>query len=146
MGVQEVSVPFRHLVAAEAQTFADEGDRRRLSATALTAYKSLCERWSLTTNEAAALLGVSASTWERMKRDGRDQVLSQDQLTRISAMVGVFKGLKLLFADDMGDRWPRLANRGPLFEGLSPVDAMLRGGIPRMLEIRRHVDSLRGGL
>jgi hypothetical protein len=81
---------------------------------------------------------MAAGKWE--------QSLSQDQLTRVSAMVGVFKGLHLLFADDMADRWARLRNRGPLFENRTPVDAMIEGGIPTMLEVRRHVDALRGGL
>jgi hypothetical protein len=72
--------------------------------------------------------------------------LSQDQLTRVSAVVGVFKGLNLLFADDMADRWTRLRNRGSLFENRTPIDAMIEGGIPLMIDIRRHVDALRGGL
>ena len=61
-------------------------------------------------------------------------------------VVGVFKGLHLLFADSMADRWPRLANRGPVFERLTPIAAMIEGGIPRMLETRHYVDALRGGL
>jgi hypothetical protein len=72
--------------------------------------------------------------------------LSQDQLTRVSALVGLFKGLALLFADDMADRWPRLANRGPLFARRTPIEAMVEGGIPRMIEARRYVDAARGGL
>jgi len=83
----------------------------------------------------------------QIKRVGRGQgTLTQDQFTRVSAMVGVFKGLHLLFADSMADRWPRLSNRGPIFDRLSPVEAMMHGGIPRMLETRRYVDAVRGGL
>ena len=72
--------------------------------------------------------------------------LSQDQLTRASAAIGVYKGLHLLFADAMADRWPKLPNRGPIFHRLSPVDAMIEGGIPAMLETRRYIDAVRGGL
>ena len=81
-----------------------------------------------------------------MKQEGKDKSLSQDQLTRISALIGVYKGLHLLFVDAMADRWPRLPNRGPLFAGLSPIDSMIRGGIPQMLDVRRYVDAVRGGL
>ena len=49
------------------QTFAAEGDRARLSATALKAFRRLSEHWDLTNQEAAALLGVSTSTWDRIK-------------------------------------------------------------------------------
>jgi hypothetical protein len=127
------------------QNFADESDRERLSAAALRAVKSLTEQWVLKGPEVAALLGVSPSTWDRMSAGRWDKSLSQDQLTRVSALVGVFKGLHLLFADEMADRWVRLPNRGPLFENRTPVEAMIEGGIPTMLDVRRHVDALRAG-
>ena len=92
------------------------------------------------------MLGVSGSTWDRIKRKAWDGTLSQDQLTRISALVGVFKGLHLLFADKMSDEWPRLPNKGPIFARTTPIEAMIEGGIPRMLEVRRYVDAVRGGL
>ncbi|MGY4397654.1 hypothetical protein ACVWZA_002848 [Sphingomonas sp. UYAg733] len=130
----------------ELQTFAAEADRRRLTATALKAFVRLREHWDLGNAEAASLLGVSASTWDRIKAGKWDGELSQDQLTRVSALVGTFKGLHLLFADSMADRWPKLPNRDPVFERLSPVAAMIEGGIPRMLETRQYIDALRGGL
>lgn len=128
------------------QTFADEHDRARLTPAALEGIRSLVRQWQLSPDEVAALLGVSTTTWDRMRRRDWHQTLSQDQLTRISALVGVFKGLKILFADDMADRWPRLRNSGPLFQNHAPVETMVRGGIPMMLEVRQYVDALRGGL
>jgi uncharacterized protein (DUF2384 family) len=130
----------------EVQTFAGEQDRKRLSAVALKAFRRLSEQWQLDNDEAAALLGVSPSTWDRIKAGRWDNTLSQDQMTRVSAVVGVFKGLHVLFADSMADRWPKLPNKGPVFERRSPVAAMIEGGIPRMLETRQYVDALRGGL
>jgi uncharacterized protein (DUF2384 family) len=138
--------PERPTVPPFPQTFADEGDRGRLSPVAIKAMKRIADHWHLKGQESAALLGVSASTWDRMAAGKWDQSLSQDQLTRVSAVVGVFKGLHLLFADDMADRWTRLRNKGPLFENRTPIDAMIEGGIPAMLDVRRHVDALRGGL
>lgn len=133
-------------VPSDLQTFADDIDRDRLSAVALKAYRRLIVAWTLSGQQAAALLGVSLSTWERMKPDGQAKSLSQDQMTRISALVGIYKALHLLFADGMADRWPRLENKGPLFARRSPIAAMIEGGIPQMLEVRRYVDAVRGGL
>lgn len=130
----------------DVQTFAKASDRARLSATAIKAYRAVVEQWSLSNAEAAALLGVSQSTWDRIKRATWDQPLSQDQLTRASAVIGVYKGLRLLFADDMALRWPKLSNSGPIFQRRTPVEAMIDGGIPLMLETRRYVDAVRGGL
>lgn len=145
MNVAE-AVPYRKLDPVEPQSFSSEDDRARLSTAALTAYRSIVRIWGLTGNEAAALLAVSPSTWDRLKRPDANPALNQDQLTRISALVGILKGLRLLFADDLSSRWPKMKNKGPLFDGLSPVDAMMVGGIPRMLDVRQHVDALRGGL
>jgi hypothetical protein len=128
------------------QTFALPTERARLTPTALKAVRNLAAAWRLTGDDAAALIGVSPSTWDRISADGWKQTLTQDQLTRISALVGIFKGLHLLFADDMADRWPRLANSGPLFQNLTPIAAMQKGGIPFMLDVRQHIDALRGGL
>jgi uncharacterized protein (DUF2384 family) len=128
------------------QTFSAERDRSRLSPTAINAMRRIADLWKLTGQEASALLGVSTSTWDRMVAGKWASSLSQDQLTRVSAVVGVFKGLNLLFADEMADRWIRLRNRGPLFKNCTPIDAMIEGGIPLMIDIRRHVDALRGGL
>ena len=128
------------------QTFAREDDRQRLSGVATKAFRRIADAWGLTNAQSAALLGVSGSTWDRIKRGGRDEALSQDQLTRASAVVGLYKGLQLIFADDMSVRWPSLPNRGPIFGGITPVEAMISGGIPVMLEARRYVDAVRGGI
>ncbi len=130
---------------AALQTFAAESDRTRLSPVAITAFLALCKAWRLQNKDAAELLSVSSSTFDRMKR-GERMTLSQDQLTRVSALVGIFKGLHLLFADGMADEWPQLSNTGPLFKGMTPVAAMKEGGIPKMLDARRYVDAARGGL
>ena len=128
------------------QAFALEEDRRRLTGAAVKAVVRLIDAWGATNAEGAALLGVSESTWDRMKAGKWDGVLSQDQLTRASALIGVYKGLHLLFANAMADRWPKLPNRAPLFDRRSPTAAMIEGGIPQMIETRQYIDALRGGL
>jgi uncharacterized protein (DUF2384 family) len=128
------------------QTFSQEADRKRLSGVAIKAFKRVVEAWRLPNADAAALLGVSASTWDRIKKGSRTETLSQDQLTRASAVIGLYKGLELLFADDKARRWPMQKNRGPLFAGATPIEAMIVGGIPMMLDVRRYIDAVRGGL
>lgn len=121
-------------------------DRAAFTPVALKALGRIAEAWQLTAHEAATLLGASASTWDRMRSGEWRGTLSQDQLMRASGLIGLYKALHLLFADGMADRWPRLPNRNPLFGGRSPVAAMIGGGIPHILETRRLVDALRGGL
>lgn len=141
-----VQLPRSAAEESQLQSFAAEADRARLTGTAAKAVLRVIDAWGRNNAEGAALLGVSESTWDRIKAGRWDGVLSQDQLTRASAIIGLFKGLHLLFADDMADRWPSLPNRAPLFGRLSPIQAMIAGGIPRMLEARVYIDALRGGL
>ena len=112
-------------VAGGLQNFSGDGDRKRLTGTAVKAVMRLVDAWGGSNAEGAALLGVSESTWDRIKAGKWDGTLSQDQLTRASALIGVFKGLHLLFADSMADRWPRLPNGGAIFSAKSPVEAMI---------------------
>ena len=133
--------------AAPAANLADPETRRRLTPAAGEGMVRLAGIWHLTSAEICALLGdMSERTWFRIKKGDWPGALSQDTLTRISALVGIFKGLRLLFSEPLADDWVRLANKGPLYGGRSPLDAMIEGGIPRMLEVRRHIDALRGGL
>ncbi len=135
----------REAAPAALQTFAEEGDRARLSPVAIKAFLGIAKAWDISNRDAAELVTVSGSTFDRMKR-GEPMALNQDQLTRVSALVGIYKGLHLMFADAMADEWPVLANTGPLFKGASPVAAMKAGGIPKMLDTRRYIDAVRGGL
>lgn len=133
--------------AAPAANLADPGTRRRLTPAAVEGMVRLAGIWHLASAEVCALLGdMSERTWFRAKKGDWPGALSQDALTRISALIGIFKGLRLLFSEPLADDWVRLANKGPLYGGRSPLDAMIEGGIPRMLEVRRHIDALRGGL
>ncbi|MHB1305052.1 MAG: antitoxin Xre-like helix-turn-helix domain-containing protein [Acidiphilium sp.] len=130
-----------------APNLADTATRRRLTPAAIDGMVKLAEIWRLTSSEASALLGdVSERTWFRMKKGERTGDLSQDVLTRISAIVGIFKGLRLLFSEPLCDEWIRLPNKGPVYGGRRPLDALIEGGIPKLLEVRRHIDALRGGL
>lgn len=132
---------------AAAPNLADAGTRERLTPAAVDGVLRLAEIWRLTSAEACALLGdVSERTWFRMKKKEWTGALSHDTLTRVSALIGIFKGLRLLFSEPLSDEWVRLPNKGPLYGGRRPLDVMIEGGIPRMIEVRRHIDALRGGL
>lgn len=123
-----------------------ESTRRELTDAALEAFIRLSDIWRLTSRQSAALLGESERTWFRIKAGEWSGVLSQDALTRVSAVVGLYKGLHLLFSDPLADDWVRRPNSESLFEGSAPVDHMIRGGIPAMLATRGYIDALRGGL
>ncbi len=116
------------------------------TAIALKAAARIADAWKLGTAEAAALADMSESTWKRARKPGFAGALTQDQLLRLSALVGIYKALHLYFEPDLADRWPVLPNRGPLFEGARPVDTLIRFGLPQFLSVRTYLDALRGGM
>lgn len=123
-------------------------DRARVSAVAIKAISRLAENWQLSATEISELLGgISERTWYRLRKGAAGgEALSQDMLTRISLLVGIYKGLHLIFSDPLADEWVRRANSHVLFGGRRPLQAMIEGGIPKMLETRGYIDALRGGL
>lgn len=129
----------------------DPAVRLRLTPSAIDGMIRLAELWQLTTEETCLLLGdMSERTWFRLKKEGgradRSLRLSHDMLTRISVLVGLFKGLRLMFSEPLADDWIRLPNRGVLFGGRAPLHVAIERGIPGLLDIRAHIDALRGGL
>jgi len=115
-------------------------------ASVIKAIVRIADAWKLTNAEAASLFDVPIATWSRMKANKYRGVLDQDKVTRASLMIGLFKGLRLLFNGPLTDGWPKLVNTGPQFNGHTPVEAMIAGGIPAMLGVRQHIDALRGGM
>lgn len=114
-------------VKMEAATFANQRNRKRLQPAAVAGIRRIAAAWRLPGTQAAALLATSPSTWYRIGAGTWRGTFSQDQMTRVSALVGSYKGLHLLFADAMADRWPRLPNGGRLFGGRTPIEAMIEG-------------------
>lgn len=129
-----------------APDLANAADRARLSASAIRAFLNISERWGLTEAQKRALLGgVASSTLHAWRTKPESTRLNQDTLTRISMLIGIYKALQIYFSAEWADRWVTLGNRGPLFAGQSPLDYMVRQGQPGMLEVRRQLDSWRGG-
>ena len=120
-------------------------DPERVSAV-IKAILRVADAWQLTNAEAAALFDVPIATWNRMKAGTFRGKLDQDKMMRASLLIGLFKGLRLLFNGPLETQWPKKANTGPLFGGRSPVEKMKAGGIPAMMAVRSHIDALRGGM
>lgn len=121
-------------------------DAAEVQGVALKAYGRIAGAWGLTLREAAALADLSESTWKRAKGAGFAGVLTRDQMLRLSAIVGLYKALELYFDPPLAAAWVKLPNQGPEFDGQRPLDAMIAGGLPKILRVRGYVDALRGGL
>lgn len=112
---------------------------------ALKAFNNIANEWQLSLSEAAALADMSESTWKRARKPGYAGTLTKDQMLRLSALVGIYKALKLYFSPPIDTGWIRLPNQGPLFQGKRPVDTLIENGLPHFLHVRNYLDALRGG-
>ncbi len=122
-----------------------ESPQPDVQSVALKAFGRIAEAWALTGTEAAALVDMSESTWKRARRPGYAGTLTRDQILRLSGLVGLYKSLELFFSTPVASRWVKSANRGPEFDGQRPLDAMIAGGLPKILRVRAYVDAVRGG-
>lgn len=119
--------------------------RERLSPAALKAFFNTMARWKVRDEDARALLGgVSNGPFYEMKRNP-ERTLDADRLTRISYVIGIFKALGLLHSEPLADQWVQRPNSNPLFAGLTPLEYMIRGGLPAMQNVRRLLDARRAG-
>lgn len=119
--------------------------RDRFSAPGFRAFVGVADKLGLTVPERCRLLGgVSPSAYHKWKQHGV-RSMSADQLERISLVLGIFKGMRLLFADDAtGLRWLKSTNADIPFSGETPLQAMLRGSIADLFAVRRYIDAWRG--
>jgi Protein of unknown function (DUF2384) len=134
----------RHRPAAPVD-LADRDVRERLSPPALKAFFNIVRRWEVKDEDARALLGgVTNGPYYQMKRDP-DRLLEADRLTRVSLLVGIFKALHILHSEGLADRWVQLPNTNRIFGGSTPLQYMIRGGLPAIETVRRLLDARRAG-
>ena len=124
---------------------AEAATRARLSPPAIAAFFAIIDKWQLRNEDAMALLGgASHGRYFELKKN-RKGLLSQDELTRISLLIGIFKALNILFAQRLANQWILRPNSNPMFNNAPPLHMLARGGVPGMIGVRRLLDSRRGG-
>lgn len=124
---------------------ADAATRARLSPAAIVAFFAIVDKWQLRNEDAMSMLGgISHGRYFELKRH-RKGLLSQDELTRISLLIGIFKALNILFGQRLANQWTSRPNSNPMFNGAPPLQYLSRGGVPAMIGVRRLLDSRRGG-
>lgn len=102
---------------------------------------NLVERFDLKESEARILMGdMPRSTYTSHRSK-----LSRDQKERVSYLLGIYKDLRILFDDaEQARTWINRQNTLPPFNGLTPKEYMLEGGIVRLADVRKFLDFWRG--
>lgn len=126
-------------------------DRRCLSGPALRTFLAIAGLWRLTGEQQRLILGSPSrsaySRWRRRVREHRQITLEENVLIRISAVLGIHRGLGELFADELeGVAWLHNPNCAASFGGNPPIDLLADGTLDGPMTVRRFVDAARGGL
>ena len=126
--------------------FGSKEERKRLSPNSLILFFNIMEKWGIKDEDARELLGgVTNGPFYEMKKAPQGRLLDADRLYRISYLVGIFKALNILHSQKLADRWVQLRNTNQMFNGKTPLEYMIRGGLPAMQNVRRLLDARRGG-
>lgn len=126
-------------------------NRQRLSGPAMRTFIAIADLWVLTQEERLLVLGLPPSStyygWVRAARDGNHFTLPTDTLLRISAVLGIHKALRILFASDSECvHWLRDPHAALPFAGQPPIALAVSGTQDGLMLVRRFLDAARGGL
>lgn len=118
--------------------FSDEAVRRRLGPSALMLARKILDVWQVSDEEAKQLLALPPAS---NVGDLDSQRLSEEQLLRISYLIGIYEALHTVHARELADQWVHLPNTNPLFGGQSPLFYMIHEGINALRDVRRLLDG-----
>jgi hypothetical protein len=120
-------------------------NRSRLGPAAIQGLLRIAKRWKLRDEDTRAFLGgISSGSFYALKNQST-KTLNEDQLTRASLLIGIYKALNILYSQKLADAWISFPNTNPMFGGDSPLDYIKKGGIPAFLRVRQLLDARRGG-
>jgi len=125
--------------------------RVRLGAPALRTFAAISEQWGLTEVQRLSVLGFPGRStyhnWLAGVRAGKQLLLSVDTLLRLSAVLGIHKNLRILFArpEDEG-AWLNKPHDARVFGGHPPLNLVTNGTQDGLMLVRRYLDAWRGGL
>ena len=67
--------------------------------------------------------------------------LGEEQMLRISYLLGIYKALHIYWGKAIADEWIRRPNSGAMFGGRSPLAFMADGGMYALRDVRRLLDA-----
>jgi hypothetical protein len=114
-------------------------------------FLAIADLWALTEQERLRILGYPARStyhkWAKQAREHAEFTLDADVLTRISAVLGIYQALRVLFdTEQEGLSWLRGPHQATVFGGHPPIELMTDGTQDSLLTVRRFLDAARGGL
>lgn len=116
----------------------------KASEVAKRAFFRIMRLWNLNVEQAGVLLGGPSRSTVFSWKKGEGGPLPHDVFERVSYVLGIYKGLQVLFPDPhQADEWIQKPNEA--FGGRSALDHMLAGNVADLHKVRAYIDYVRGG-
>lgn len=119
-------------------------EQRTMQDIILKAMPRLFALWKLEPAECARLLSMTEDQWRQVVDGNYRMDLTEGQVLRTSALLGIYRSLEICFSKRISDCWISLPNNCPTTQGQRPVDAMIEAGLPKFLEIRTYLEFQAG--
>ncbi len=110
----------------------------------IKAFFELSNKWQLSNDEARCLLGDTGKRTFFHWKEGKVAKVPADTMRRIGYIIGIHKGLRLLFSNPE-NVYGWLQRENTDFGGQSPKNRMLAGDVTDLAHVRSYLDSMRGG-
>jgi uncharacterized protein (DUF2384 family) len=113
-----------------------------MSPSAETIFVKIMKAWNIGDEDARKLLGaVPAESYEAMKSEESTAALTEEQLMRVSYLVGIYKALRILLNDELATTWMTRPNDNNIFGGTTPLTYCMKEGMPGLATVRRLLDA-----
>jgi uncharacterized protein (DUF2384 family) len=106
-------------------------------------FTAIMQKWGVKPAQARILLGnIPRTTFHEWQKQAHPK-LSHDTMVRISYIIGIVKGLRIIFGNtERADNWVNKPNKR--LNGKTALEFMLHGEIMDMDYIRSLIDTARG--
>ena len=141
-----LSYPATRYTPEALDNFNSVKERKRLTGSSLIMLFNMMKVWKVRDKNARLLLGgVANGPFYEMQKHPKGKVLSVDRMFRVSYLLGIFRAINVLHGQELADKWVQLPNQNPTFASKTPLQYMIDGGLPAMLNVRRLLDGRRVG-
>jgi len=130
------AAPPRRLPEPEAPSAPEPVCKRAATPTSKT-FWSLMDRWGVADQPALALIDGPRGLGPNGRRPRFR--LSSDQMRRLEYLLDIDANLSASWGPRDGGKWLARSNPAPAFSGRSPLEHMIRGGLPGIAEVLRFL-------
>lgn len=105
---------------------------------------ALFDQWKLSSEDQALLLGLTPGNRSALARyrEGERIGTTRDQYERVRHLLGIHRGLRLLFPHNRDVVYGWMETRNRAFGGMTPVETIKEYGFVGLLMVRAYLDRV----